>query len=260
MKWTTLLPAIVVAWPLFLSTPARAENLDQVQQVLSTRSCPQCDLSNAGFVFANLSKANLQGADLSNANLSRANLSQADLSGANLTGASLYGANLTGAKLNSAILVGADLRNAYLMNAQVTGINLAQANLQGIVGLPTQVGHADDFFSWAIAASDAKQYGRAIENYTQAIAINPQLGAAYLGRGMALYRIGNRGSALQDSKQAAQLFEATGDDEGLKAATAFSALIEKPEKDELAGNRVGNVVSSVFSLGLSALKLLLPSF
>jgi uncharacterized protein YjbI with pentapeptide repeats len=255
MKWTVLLPSIVVVLPLSLSTPARAENLEHTQQLLQTRSCQQCDLSNAGLVFANLSKANLQGADLSNANLSRANLSQADLTGANLTGASLFGANLTGAKLNGTQFVGADLRNAYLGNAQVVGINLMNANMQGVVGLPTQVGHARDFFNWAIAASDAKLYGRAVENYSQAIAIDPEMGAAYLGRGMAMFQIGDRKGALVDAKQAAAVFEAKSDEEGLKAATAFAQLIETPEKDPLGGSKIGNAFMSILSGGLSLLRM-----
>ena len=55
--------------------PAPAENIQHTQQLLATRQCPNCDLSGAGLVLANLTGANLKGADLSRANLSRANLS-----------------------------------------------------------------------------------------------------------------------------------------------------------------------------------------
>lgn len=258
MKWTVLLPALILVAPLGACLPARAENIEHLQKLLSTHDCRQCDLSNGGFTFANFSKANLQGADFSNANLSRANLSFADLSGANLTGASLYGANLTGAKLNGTVLFGADLRNAYLTNAEVQNINLNQANLQGVIGLPKQAGHASDFFTWAIAASDTKQYGRAVENYTQALSLDPELAPAYLGRGIALFKMGDRDGALTDAKRASSIFKLKGDEEGLKAATAFSTMLETPEKDPFKPNKVGNAVTSIFSVGLSVLKLFVP--
>ena len=95
---TTLLTA------LSLAIPALAANPEHTRQLLSTRQCEGCDLTNAGLVMANLAGANLRGANLSRANLSRANLADADLSGANLTGASLFGADLTGANLSGANL------------------------------------------------------------------------------------------------------------------------------------------------------------
>jgi uncharacterized protein YjbI with pentapeptide repeats len=255
MKWSPLLHSLILLLPTWWILPAAAENLEHTQQLLATKACANCDLSDAGLVFANLSKANLQGADLSNANLSRANLSQADLTGANLSGATLYGANLTGAKLNSTNFSGADLRGAYLTNTEVSSINLTNANLQGVIGLPSQVGNAKDFFTWALAASDAGQYGRAIENYTQAINIDPNLGAAYLGRSMAQYKIGNQQGALADSKKASELFLAQGDETGQQAASGFVALLETPQKEDKLSGGVGNVVSGLFSLGLSVLKL-----
>jgi uncharacterized protein YjbI with pentapeptide repeats len=248
-------PVLLLLAPLWMTAPAAAENIEHVQQLLATKACTNCDLSNTGLVFANLSKANLQGADLSNANLSRANLSQADLSGANLTGAILYGANLTGAKLNSTNLSGADLRGAYLSNTEVADINLSNANLQGVVGLPSQVGNAKDFFNWALTASEKGQYGRAIENYTQAISIDSNLGAAYLGRGLAQFRSGNQKAALADSKQASQIFLAQGDETGHQAASSFITLMETPSKEDKVSGGVGNIAGSVFSLGLSVLKM-----
>jgi uncharacterized protein YjbI with pentapeptide repeats len=197
----------------------------------------------------------MQGADLSNANLSRANLSQADLSGANLTGAILYGANLTGAKLDSVNLSGADLRGAYLTQTSVEGIKLDQANLQGVIGLPPQVGNAKEFFNWALAASETNQHGKAIENYTQAIVLDPNLAAAHLGRGISQYKAGNKKLAIADSKRASDLYLAQGDDTGLQAANNFLTLLETPEKDNNPKGGVGNVVNSIFSLGLSMLRL-----
>lgn len=59
---------------------------DNINTLISTNSCPRCNLS---------------GADLSNADLSNANLSNADLSGAKLVNADLSSADLTGVTLSS---------------------------------------------------------------------------------------------------------------------------------------------------------------
>ncbi|MFM6437017.1 MAG: pentapeptide repeat-containing protein, partial [Microcystis panniformis] len=82
---------LVLSLPLNLSLVGYGEDLNHLQQLLSTRQCPQCDLSGSGLVQSNLVGAKLNGANLVGANLSQANLSGADLSGANLTSASLFG-------------------------------------------------------------------------------------------------------------------------------------------------------------------------
>jgi len=76
---------------------AIAANADQVQQLLSTKKCSLCDLSDA-----QLGGKPLAGADLSGANLSNAVLYGTDLRGANLAGAVLNGANLKAANLTGA--------------------------------------------------------------------------------------------------------------------------------------------------------------
>jgi uncharacterized protein YjbI with pentapeptide repeats len=84
---------------------AIAANPDQIQQLMKTRECPGCDLTDA-----TLMGAGLPGADLTGANLSNANLYGANLQGANLTGAVFNGANLKLANLAGA--TGADLSGA----------------------------------------------------------------------------------------------------------------------------------------------------
>lgn len=70
-----------------VSKDARAQTVqDNISTLISTNSCPSCNLS---------------GADLSNSDLSNANLSNADLSGASLVNADLSGADLTGVTLSS---------------------------------------------------------------------------------------------------------------------------------------------------------------
>src|SRR4028118_1414235 len=141
-----------------LSAVAKAENLQHIQQLLSTRQCSQCELSGAGLVLADLSGANLSGADLSRANLSRANLTGANLTGANLTGASLNGANLSGANLSGANLSATDLRDAFLGNAQLFGTSLNTAYIQGAVGIPEYAGTPEDFYAWGVTESERGNY------------------------------------------------------------------------------------------------------
>ncbi|MEB3357140.1 MAG: pentapeptide repeat-containing protein, partial [Synechococcales bacterium] len=84
---------------LTFTLPAHGEDLEQLQQLLSTRACQNCDLSGTSFVYTDLSRVDLTGADLSRANLNRTNLRNANLRGANLTSAVLFNADLTGADL-----------------------------------------------------------------------------------------------------------------------------------------------------------------
>ena len=67
---------------------------NQVKQLLETKQCPECNLSNV-----NLKGMDLQGFNLQGANLEGANLSGAKLANANLKNANLNKANLTGSDL-----------------------------------------------------------------------------------------------------------------------------------------------------------------
>ncbi|HEY9729834.1 MAG TPA: pentapeptide repeat-containing protein, partial [Chroococcales cyanobacterium] len=66
------------------TTVAQAAEPKQLEQLLATKACPNCDLTDA--------------------QLTGAILQQADLRGAKLDGAKLDGANLTGANLSNAQL------------------------------------------------------------------------------------------------------------------------------------------------------------
>ena len=87
-----LLVCAVLAGAVMLAGEAGAFNQADVERLVSTRQCPNCDLS----------EANLRGADLTGANLTGAILNRARLYKANLTGAILTGANLNGAGLADA--------------------------------------------------------------------------------------------------------------------------------------------------------------
>ncbi|MGL5878662.1 MAG: pentapeptide repeat-containing protein, partial [Xenococcaceae cyanobacterium] len=167
MNKKTVIAATVILTAI-AQIPAMAENLTQLNELLSTKECTQCDLSGTGLVMANLAGAKLSGANLSQANLSQANLNNADLSNADLSGASLYGANLTGANLKGAKLEGTDLRSAYLNNANLDNISLENAKIQGTKGIGKYAGTPQQFYGWGVSEAEQGHYQVAIEHYTRA--------------------------------------------------------------------------------------------
>ena len=87
------LPAIsAIVFMGVWGSPGMAYNEKQLQTLLATKACADCDLSNADVTGANLGSANLRRANLVNANLSGAKLKYANLRGAKLKNAdrSLY--------------------------------------------------------------------------------------------------------------------------------------------------------------------------
>ncbi len=94
------------------------ENIDSL---VMTNKCVDCNLTGADLNRLNLSGADLRGADLSNATFYLADLSDANLSGAILTGTQFGGADLAGADLRNADLRGVKLAGAYLVGCKLDG-------------------------------------------------------------------------------------------------------------------------------------------
>lgn len=253
MKFTPIASATLLT-TLSLTNTAFAANPEHTRQLLATRQCSQCDLTDAGLVMANLAGADLTGADLSRANLSRANLMGADLRGANLMGASLHGANLSGANLSGANLTAADLRDALLSQANLVGTNLVNANLLGAVGLPNYTGGAEDFYRWGMAEAERDNHQRALELLNQALTMKPDYANAYLGRGMVQFNQGDRMAALADTKKAAELYTTQGNQEGAKAAQQIIAGIEElnnpKERRPSTGENLLNLLQGLAGLAL----------
>ncbi|MEG4119878.1 pentapeptide repeat-containing protein [Microcoleus sp. N9_B4] len=67
---------------------------NQVNKLLQTKQCPECNFSNANLKGLDLQRVNLQGANLEGANLSGAKLTNSNLKNANLNRANLTGADL----------------------------------------------------------------------------------------------------------------------------------------------------------------------
>lgn len=255
-----LFTTLTILITLVISTSSQAESLSDLNQLLSTKKCTQCDLSNAGLVQANLTGANFVEANLAGANLSQANLAGADLTGANLTGTSLHGANLTGANLTDAKLVGTDLRNAYVGNATLTKVNLDSAHLQGIKGLSETAASAEQFHRWGVKEAELGNYNGAIANYHKAIKLDPELAPAYLGLAIIQYNFDHRADAKANTEMAAELFKQQEHELGHQTATNFQqqmTLIQEAEEDaakkEGGIGHVGKFMGSVGSLLLQFL-------
>lgn len=248
---------LAIALLTTLATPALAENLQHTRQLLSTKQCSQCDLSGAGLVTASLPGAQLSGADLSRANLSRADLTGADLRGANLQGASLNGANLTGANLQGADLTWADLRDAYLVGSNLTGVNLRTVYMQGAIGVPQYAGTAEDFYLWAVGETEKGNYRGAVDFYNQALGLKSDFAAAYLGRGFAMYRLGNDRRAIQDAVFANQLFTLQQNGAGVLASQQLLEGIKLANTPARLSPGRPNFANFLGSLGSVLLQLLL---
>lgn len=245
----TVLTALSVAHPV------RAENVEQTRQLLNTRKCSRCELSNAGLVFANLAGADLTQANLAGANLSRANLTGANLKGANLAGASLYGANLTGANLDGANLVAADLRESFMSGASLMQTVMNGALLQGAVGLSPTTGSAEEFYRWALQDERRKNYPGAIDNFTQALNRQPDFAQAYLGRGIIHLQTGDNETGLADVQQADRLFTAQGNQEGMKLTQEMIKQLTAPPPKEQKGNGIGIALLGLIGTALQYLPL-----
>ena len=189
------LSIVAVLTTINLASSIQAESLTDLNQLLNTKKCPQCDLNSAGLVQSDLIRADLQQADLAGANLSQANLKGANLRGANLTGASLHGANLTGANLTGANLTGADLRNAFVGNTNLAEVDLDSAHIEGIKGLSATAATAEQFHRWGVKEAEQGNYNAAIANYKKAIKQDSELAPAYLGLAIVQYNFDYRGKA-----------------------------------------------------------------
>lgn len=256
-----LLATVTILSTITVVSPSKAESLADLTQLLNTKKCSQCDLSNSGLVQANLTGADLSQANLAGANLSQANLTGANLVGANLTGASLHGANLTGANLTGVNLNGADLRNAYLGNTNLTDVDLDLARIEGIKGIAETAATAEQFHRWGVKEAEGGNYNAAVAHYNRAIKIDPEFAPAYLGLGIIQYNFDRRVEAVKNAKTAAKLFKEQEHELGYQTAIDFQekiALIQEAE-DNMSSKEggLGHVGKFMGSVGSLLIQLLL---
>ncbi len=144
MKLRYIVPITLIAC-MALARPVQAENPDHVQQLLLTRACMDCDLTNADLRQEHLIGADLRGANLQGANLTEANLEGADLTGADLTNANLTQAFLTNACLSQTTLIDTNFTQATLIYTEVEGATTDNVILTGadLYHTPIHVGGPD---------------------------------------------------------------------------------------------------------------------
>jgi hypothetical protein len=114
---------------LVTTQPIQAYDPDDLQQLLTTKQCPGCNLSHAPLAEANLAGALLQRADLTGADLTRTDLSRADLSGAQLDNARLTETDLRASILRDSSLVGTNLSEVRLVGADLRGADLSHLDV-----------------------------------------------------------------------------------------------------------------------------------
>ena len=138
MLWGSLVAGVMGSTEMSIAQPMASQSklISPYQQLVQTRHCSGCNLSNLDLRGLNLAGADLNGANLSNANLSGSNLNQANLSNANLYLANLSGSNLsqaqfTGASLKSANLSAASLNKTRFDQTVATYANLSKASFIG---------------------------------------------------------------------------------------------------------------------------------
>ena len=113
---------------LALASPSSwAYNQDDLQRLLETKNCPQCDLRFAILEEVNLDDAQLAGANFEGAKLLEVSLQHAELQNTNFNYALIHDSDL-----NFARLEGADLQHATLEDSNLTQANLTQANLNSV--------------------------------------------------------------------------------------------------------------------------------
>lgn len=142
----------------------------QLQALIDTRNCPECNLKEADLSSRDLTNAILPNANLSLVNLANANLSLANLSHTDLRSADLSHANLTGADLSDSLWQGTNFSQATWVNGKTcqpgsTGacsyeqqVNTTETGLQNTpyVALNDK---GDGVVVWASNGQDGNGYG-----------------------------------------------------------------------------------------------------
>ena len=247
-----------------MAIPGAARANGDLIQLLQTKRCRQCTLTDADLVHADL-----RDADLSEARLQRANLSQAQLDGANLRKAdlsftSLQGASLRGADLRGSRLVGTDLRDVDLTGAQLDANALEEAHWSGAKGMQPQAQSHAALHNAGVTAAEDERWGHAERLFGLAIRKEPEMTQSWVARGISREKLGKRQLAIQDFTYASLLASKEGEASlALQLSSAAKALEDKkPEqrKSNGAGSALLNgLVSTSQALLPIAMKLFLPA-
>jgi len=240
---------------LFASVGQRVMASDQsLLRLLETGQCPKCDLRGADLVHAHLPLANLQGAQLQGANLSRANLAGANLNGADLRRTSLMGANLTQSSLINTLLEGADLREADLQGARVGVGGLRSANLEAAMHLPERSRSAAVVHNQAASSYQAGQFAVAERQFSEAIALEPDLAQSWIARSMARARMGDLAGSKADLIYASRLAREAGNEQDAVLIDRAVVRFDEEQSPKKKGGQMQGIAAATGAI----LKVLAP--
>ena len=245
---------------LLLGTTLSAR-ADDLIELLTSQSCPNCKLADADLVHADLRNAVLLAADLQRANLSKALLDGADLRDADLRFSSLQGASLRGTDLRGAKLQGTDLRSTDLTNALIAPNALDQSHWVGAKGVKKQaVSHAG-LHNAGVDAADAGRWPEAEQLFNAAIEADPDEPLSWVARGLSRGEQGKNDLAAEDLSYAGKLFAHRGDfikaDQLMEASRVVRDISNEPAAGT-TGNGLGSaLLSGALSIALK-LKALMP--
>ena len=248
---------------VLLGAPLSAR-ADDLIVLLQSRSCPNCKLTDADLVHADLRDANFNAADLQRANLSRARLDGADFRDADLSFSSLKGASLRGADLRGARLDGTDLRQADLSGTLINPGALEQSHWLGAIGINQGLRSPASLHNAGVDEAKAGRWPQAERLFGEAIQADPDQAMSWIARGISRGEQGDEAKAAKDLLHAADLLEQQGAIEQSKQIRqAVSKLQTDKDDDSKTGNGVGSALlggalSTLSALAPLALKTMMP--
>ena len=248
-----------------VASPAIAGDEEQLIQLLESRQCPACRLSDVDLTHADLRDADLKGAQLQRANLSQSRLDGADFSGSNLSFTSFQGASLRGVDLRNSRLIGTDLRRADLTGALLDQKALDQSHWNGARGVSQGARSHAGLHNAGVDAAQEGRWPAAEQLFDAAIAANPDEPLSWVARGLSRGEQGKDDLASRDLAHAGQLFADKGDMIKAEQLEQASRLVYNIPNAPIAasGNGLGStllsgVLSTAQVLAPLALKALMP--
>ena len=258
---------VLIAGFFVVPNPAIAGNEEQLIQLLQSRQCLGCLLTEVDLAHADLRDANLQGAQLRGANLSQARLDGADLSGSDLSFTSLQGASLRGSDLRNSRLIGTDLRRTDLTGALLNPNALDQSHWERARGVSQGARSHAGLHNAGVDAAKAGRWAEAEQLFNAAIQANPNEPLSWVARGLSRGEQGKDDLASRDLAHAGKLYADQDDStkaDQLEKASEF--VYTKNQTSSPSGNGIGSALlsgamslaQSIAPIALEALKPILP--
>lgn len=144
---------LLLIFTLTIQLPIHTYNPDHLKQLIKTRTCQKCDLTNAPLQGYILNKANVEGSDFTNAQMSGTQFEDAIfkdtiLDKATLSSSLLNRADFTGTQARGTLFVNTHLRYAKFIKADLSDANFTSStpfktDFNGAKFHDTRFDHAD---------------------------------------------------------------------------------------------------------------------